>query len=273
MDEDLVQELLAFGLSVNQAKAYLSIIQSALQATVNTISATTKIHQQDVYKILPKLEKMGLITKTVERPVAIKAIPPEKALNYIIVVEQQKANQKIKHLKRTAKALAQAIEKTQKQNQTDQEQMGIQAVFLTTDNAVNNKLNAAYANAKTQCDSVMNFELMQRRLPLLEKRYQALSTNKTKTRILLNNIENVEAAKKILKQIIPPTGDFTLKQAGKITIKPYLIIDNVEIYISSQRKTPRGFPCMLWTNSKNIMSIYQDNFEKAWKNSQPVRVR
>ena len=269
--EELIQGLTVFGLSVNQAKVYLSIIQST-ETNVNTISSTTKIHQQDIYKILPKLEEIGLITKTVDRPVVIKAIHPEEALNHIIATEQHKANLKINHLKKIVKALAQTIEKTREQNQTAQEQMEIQAAFITTDNAVSNKLDAAFGNATIQCDLVINFELIRRRLSIMEKRYKTLSTNKVKTRILIDNVKNVENAEKLLEQIIPRTGDFTVKQASRITVKPYLIIDNKEIYIRSQRKTPHNFPCVLWTNSKNIIAVYQENFEKAWDKSQLLTI-
>jgi sugar-specific transcriptional regulator TrmB len=262
---DLVTALLPFGLSVNQAKVYLSIVQST-EARVNTISADTKIHQQDVYKILPKLEEMGLIIKTVERPIIIKAIPPEKALNAIIAIEEQKAKSKIKQLKQTFKDLAKTIDETQ----TGQDQSETQAIFLVTDKTINNTLDVAFENATVQCNGVFNFKLMQRRLPLVEKRYQALAAHSVKARIILDNVENAENAQKILKQTIPSTGDFTVRQNEKVTIKPYVIIDNKEIFITSQRKTSRSFPCILWTNGQNIIAIYQDNFEKAWKRSKPI---
>jgi sugar-specific transcriptional regulator TrmB len=269
--EELVQDLTVFGLSVNQAKAYLSIIQS-VESSVSKISTATKIHQQDVYKILPKLEEMGLITKTIERPVAIKAIPPNGALNHIIDTEERKANQKIKRLKQIVKNLARAIEKAQEQSQTQQETPDIQAIFLTTDNTINTKLDFSFEKATTQCDNVLNFELLRRRLPLVEKRYQALAAHKVKTRLIIDDVKKTEDAQKILKQVIPPTGDFAVRRNVEITVKPYLIIDNKEIFIMSQRKTPRNFPCILWTNSLNIISTYQENFEKVWNKSQPITI-
>jgi len=260
-----------FGLSVNQAKVYFSIVHST-EANVSSIASATKIHQQDVYKILPKLEDMGLITKTVEHPLVIRAIPPEKALKHIITTEQEKATKKIKRLKQTVKALTEAIEKNKDQSRNDQKQNNMEVTFLSTDNAINNGLDTAFGNARVECNSVINFELMFRRLPLLEKRYQALATNNVRTRILVDNAENVENAMKILERIIPE-GNFEVRQSGKITVKPYVIFDNNEIYISTQRKTLHNFPCVLWTNSQNIIYIYKENFERAWKSSTEVSCR
>src|SRR4030042_6398097 len=133
MEKDLVKRLTDFGLSVNQAKVYLSIIQSA-STSANTISKTTRLHQQDIYKILPKLEEMGLITKTADRPVTIEAIPMEEALSHIVSMEQQKANQRITRLKADLKALVNAIEETKKAiEMTTPKKEKTEVVFLTTD--------------------------------------------------------------------------------------------------------------------------------------------
>jgi hypothetical protein len=54
MEKGLVKNLTDFGLSVNQAKVYLSIIHLG-PATVNSISKDTGLHQQDIYKIYGQL--------------------------------------------------------------------------------------------------------------------------------------------------------------------------------------------------------------------------
>ena len=64
---DLVKKLGDFGFTANQAKVYFSIVQSG-STYVSRISESTQLHRQDIYKILPKLEKMGLITRTVAKP-------------------------------------------------------------------------------------------------------------------------------------------------------------------------------------------------------------
>jgi sugar-specific transcriptional regulator TrmB len=265
MEKDLVKRLTDFGLSVNQAKVYLSIV--LFKATnVNEISKATRIYRQDVYKILPKLEEMGLVTQTVDRPIIIEAIPAEEALSYIVSMEQQKASERIKRLKADLKALANTIEKTAKVVKiTTPDTIETQVVFLSTERAINNRLDVSYANARIKCDLVITFELLMRRLPLLRKRFQALAENKVKTRLLLETTKNKDLVKKTVEEMLPSTGDFTVKlTTGKITVKPYLIIDRKEIYITSVKKTPFLFPCLLWTNSPNVIAIYEDNFEKVW---------
>ena len=110
LNQNLIDELTLFGLSANQAKVYLSVINT-VQTTVNNISATTGIHKQDIYKILPKLQEMGLIAVTVNRPVVVKAISAEEALDKLISAEQERIDQKVKRLKRSLKKLAYEIGK------------------------------------------------------------------------------------------------------------------------------------------------------------------
>ena len=97
MQEDLVEKMTNFGFTINQAKVYLSIVQSG-KTGVGRISKNTQLHRQDIYKLLPKLEKMGLITRTIDKPFMIEALPVKKALESIILKEKEKADQRITQL-------------------------------------------------------------------------------------------------------------------------------------------------------------------------------
>jgi sugar-specific transcriptional regulator TrmB len=94
MEEDLVSKLEKFGLTINQAKVYLSIVQYG-KARVSQISKDTQLHRQDIYKLLPKLERMGLIIKTIDKPFLLEALSMEKALGTLILKEKEKYDQKI----------------------------------------------------------------------------------------------------------------------------------------------------------------------------------
>jgi sugar-specific transcriptional regulator TrmB len=264
LEKDLVKELAEFGLSTNQAKAYLSIAQSA-STNVNAISEDTKLYRQDIYKILPKLEKMGLIMQTMDRPIIIEAIPMEEALSNLVSLEQQKANQRIKRLKAAVKSLANAIKESKKVVELTTPKQDTEIAFLSADSTIKNKLDAVYDNASTNCYLVLNFELLMRRVPHLRKRFQALAQNNVKTRVIIITDEKQELVKRKVKELLPSTGDFTIKlTTSKTTVKPYLIIDNKEVYITTQKRTQRYFPCIVSTNSPNILTIYRSNFEKNW---------
>ncbi len=93
MQEDLVSKLAEFGFTINQAKVYLSVVQNG-SITVGEISKISQLHRQDIYKIIPTLEKKGLITRTIDKPVLIGAIPIQKALGHLVATEKEKIRQK-----------------------------------------------------------------------------------------------------------------------------------------------------------------------------------
>lgn len=261
MQDELVHRLMGFGLSVNQAKIYLSIIQSP-SLNIKAISTNTKVHRQDIYKILPKLEKMGLIVLTIGHPISIRPIPIEQALNNVIEIKSQKAKQEIKQLKTTVKILVDAI-KTQQQNNVEKESI-IQAEYLSTDYAIQHQLDAAYANAKTKVDVIINFQILESVSLRASKRFQSLAENGVKTRIILD-IPRKKSDLNMLQNIIPRQDDFFIKIVkNETTLKPYIIIDDKNIYVSTKRRTPNQLPCVLHTNSENVISVYRDNFESTW---------
>ena len=97
-EENHATKLLGFGLTINQAKVYLNIVQSGT-TSVNRIAKNTHLHRQDIYKMLPKLEKMGLITKTVDTPFMVNAVPIETGLNDLLAMCKQKSEENITLIK------------------------------------------------------------------------------------------------------------------------------------------------------------------------------
>ena len=53
---ELAQKLNDFGLSINQAKVYLSVARLKV-GSVSDISRETQLYRQDIYKIMPVLSK------------------------------------------------------------------------------------------------------------------------------------------------------------------------------------------------------------------------
>jgi sugar-specific transcriptional regulator TrmB len=261
MQEDLVVKLESFGFTVNQAKVYLSIVQSG-KTRVGRISKGTQLHRQDIYKLLPKLEKMGLITKTIDRPFMIEAIPIDKALDTLISKERKKANEKISHLENNLKDVVNSL---QEQPRTKEE---TRFTLLTTDETIRNRGCLTFKKIKKECLLVTNIKhINSPSMHYFRDFLQTIADNKAKTRLIVVTNDDNDTAKQAIEKIAPVTGQFTAKSINKTTCKNYQIIDNKEIWIATQQKTETGYPCMLWTNDQNIIDVYKENFEKAWNHA------
>ena len=83
--------LLSLGLSLNQAKVYLAILK--LEKTpVGQIAKFSKVRREDVYRLLPALEKMGLIERLMGKPIEIRATPISDALSFLVSEEKTNLN-------------------------------------------------------------------------------------------------------------------------------------------------------------------------------------
>ncbi len=96
-DKLKIEELMLFWSFRNEARVYSCIIKFNY-TNVKEISGKTNIHSQDVYKILAKLEKKGLILKTYDKPIVIKQIPVKLGLSRLLLLKKQELKEKITSL-------------------------------------------------------------------------------------------------------------------------------------------------------------------------------
>jgi sugar-specific transcriptional regulator TrmB len=268
LQQDLIRKLSDFGFTVNQAKVYLSIVQSGLTC-VSKISESTQLHRQDIYKILPKLEKIGLVTKTIDRPFLIEVIPVEKALDSLVSTERKKANERISRLEANLKELLNAIREQQERREPLEE---ARFVLLKTDDQIKNIADLTFENTKKECDLVTNLELITRRMHHFHEHFQKLSRRGARIRVIVESINNEDLVKRTVEKIRPDNGEFAAKLIYKKTSLPYRIIDNKELFIRRKKATESGLPCVLWTNGWSIVQFYKENFEEAWNDPRAVSI-
>jgi len=70
-------------LTLLQAKTYLNLIQLG-KADVKTIAKASNIARQDIYRIMPPLQKLGLTEKIITKPTMYKATPIKEGLSILL---------------------------------------------------------------------------------------------------------------------------------------------------------------------------------------------
>ncbi len=260
MQEDLITKLSSFGFTVNQAKVYLCIAQAG-KTSVGRIAKNTSLHRQDIYKLIPKLERMGLITKTIDKPFMIEAIPVERALQGYIEIERKKAEEKVGQLENNLKDLVSAI---QTQPQTKEE---ARFTLLTTDEAIKNKGKSIFEKDRKEFLLVATMEqISYPSLRFFHEFLQIIADNNAKIKLLLVSKDKETEIQEALKKVAPDKGEFAVKCVDKSSCRNYQIIDSNEVWIGTQQKTQTGYPSILWTNDQNIVEAYKEIFKKAWNN-------
>ena len=95
---DIEKTFLQFDLSRNEIRVYLYLARSGIQKA-REISDTLALHRTETYRILRDLEKRGLLSCLLEKPIKFKAVPFEDA--YDILVKTKKLNVEMLERKKT----------------------------------------------------------------------------------------------------------------------------------------------------------------------------
>lgn len=265
MESDIIEKLQLFGLTVNQAKTYLVIVRNK-SVTVSKIAKYTKFHRPDIYTMLPKLEKMGLITRTMGSPAVVEAIEIKKALKNLTTSEKQRALERLSKMEEGAKELADsinALSKTEGEHENEQ----IHFNLLTNDSEILNMAETLFDRAKDECKVVINPEVMGGRAPHIYECFQKAISKGVKIKVIIQASKLNKDVKSAIERIRFDSDNFTLKFLASEVSMPFQVIDDEVVWIGTSKKTENSkLPCVLWTNGKNLLVVYSERFEELWNN-------
>ncbi len=260
--ETLIGELTGFGLTVNQAIVYLSVVKFDI-ADVARISQETKLHRQDIYKMMPRLQKMGLVTKKLGKPTKFESLPIGKALKSLLEREKKQAEGRISLLSDNLASLTKEIERFQTQKIPQEKEPSFS--LLTNDLEIMNKFEAALEKAKHEWCIVTTPKLAPKVIDLIRESAKNLKNRGIKTRVIIDSHTD-EATRNILDRLGRANDFLITKQSSDAFLVPYRIVDD-EVWIQLTKETESGIPWFLWTDSISIFNFYKRNFEESWESS------
>ena len=166
---EAIETLAELGLTHNQARIYLALLHSEHLLPVKEISKITNIARQDVYRILPELQDIGLVEKTITVPTMFKATLLKLGLSILM------ENKMIKHneLINTANKLASESE-NKKQASSDE---SLEFILIPGNHAVIQKISNVTSSVQSSLDIVTSkkrfpraiFEFFDSRMHSLER--------------------------------------------------------------------------------------------------------
>jgi sugar-specific transcriptional regulator TrmB len=249
-------------MTIKQAKVYLALVFLGT-ATVGEISKLSKVRREEVYRIIPKLEKMGLIEKTLSTPVSLKATSVENALAILIRNEEENAKTRIKELTAKKEEFLAHFRTSAKETK-----MGNAEQFsLTSEKAV------SLIKAKTLIDGAQN------QIEYVASREKTLQFIRYFSESLINGADRGVKFRFISS---PPKGEDDLKKAisqlfidkkmGSIRYieslpNHFLIVDSKEVLIATSTTGYLADNPLLWSNNLPHVAVYKKLFEELWDSS------
>ncbi len=259
--EKNVEILIDFGLTGNQAKVYLAVARLKL-ATVGQISKVSKVRREDVYRILPKLEKMGLAERLLGKPAKIRSTPVEDALSILIKQEEDTALQRVSKLKDKTKTFVKNFARTSK---LEMEKESHFALLSKPENMMT-KMLTMLKNAETEIDIVFSRSQIMQFIHRFTEQLKKNIDNGVKIRVVSELPDYEDSLPRVLEERISPRNSVNLRYSD-LPSSHYMLVDFKEALISTTTEgNMEEHPC-LWTNSDSLIAVFQGDFENLWHNS------
>lgn len=257
--EEIAKEVTSFGLTHNQAKVYIATAQLRI-ASISQVSKASKVRREDVYRMLPKLEKMGLIERILSRPIKIKATPIKDVLSILIKREQDIANEKISTLIAKKDTLLKHFQANRMEIVFEEEKSHF--ALISQSKGIINKALVMLKNVHREIDIITSTDKFIQIFTDYVELFKEAIKKGAKVRIVLYMTGHEDSILGIIKQNKLPSSLHL-----KLTDQPsshYMIVDNKEALIATSTEQPVAENPYLWTDDNNLVRILQKNFEDLW---------
>lgn len=261
-----------FGLSANQAKVYLTALTLGT-ATIGQVSKDSNVRREDVYRILPRLENMGLIDRILGTPTRIRATPLEEALSILVKLQEDTAKEKLATLKARKVTML-------KDFTIDERRRGIsddkgQFTLFSQKDRIMSKGLSMIAGAQKHADIVTSEqELVELILDYPDTIRKALRKGVDIRVILEVSGQDTSILGIIKEQKLGDKQSFkgvlNLKSTQQV-LSHYFVVDYNEAMVSTSKEPRLAENQYLWTVNKNLVGLMQENFEEAWNVSADLK--
>jgi sugar-specific transcriptional regulator TrmB len=254
--EDCVSTLCELGLSISQAKIYLSLVKFK-KLKAQEIASISGVARPYVYGILTQLEDAGLVEKTITKPEEFHAISIEKCVSHLI----QRRIIKTAELQQKALTLTENLKRN-----IENEELSKEFNFILIQNR-----DAVYAKAENMLKSVEKiicFIALKRRLlawisnyfPLLK---EALIRKVDFRIILAEPAKDQYLGEPIEALMMYP--NFDIRLISESPNVGFSVWERKEILLSTSLiDTPFPHPT-LWSNNESIVTLSQNYFDLLWQ--------
>ncbi len=256
-----IQILVDFGLTGNQARVYLAATRLKL-ATVSQISKVSKVRREDVYRILPKLEKLGLTEKLLGKPTRVRTTPVDEALAGLIKHEEDKARKRVSSLKAETETFLKRFAQAPRLEVEEKARFAL----LSKRKSIVAKMLAMVKSAERRVDVVSSRRQIVQFLHTFSDQIKENTKRGVRIRVV-SELPGVEdPLPRIIEERLSPGTRLDLRYSHQPT-SHYMIADFKEALISTTTEGNMAeHPC-LWTNSDSLVGVFQGDFENLWHKS------
>ncbi len=256
--EDKIQTLTNLGLTVDQARLYLALIQCG-PATARQLASASKIARPDIYRIIPTIEKQGIIEKLMTKPISFQAVPAALVLPKMI---KRKATEQTLLIKETEELLTDLSRNGSIEHQ-DEETI---SVMVYGKDGIILRLKTALSRANVSVCVVTSRERFSEAILEFADEYRKALRNGVKINIAAEQHIQRKGALQIMQRLSKNT-NFKVKFTTSTQPAVVTVIDDKEAFITLEAVAPSPNATALWSKNPSLVALSRSYFESTWINS------
>jgi sugar-specific transcriptional regulator TrmB len=253
--------LLEFGLTNVQARVYLALAQLKL-ASIAEISAFSKVRREEVYRSLPRLESLGLVEKTLDSPIKIKATPVDQALSTLLRQEQEQITEKMKSLEAKRRELIQHFEVAPNTPNNHEEKAGFG--LLSKRESILSKVASIIKNVELELNVVYGSNKLIQFFYTCSEELKQAARRGVKLRMITDLQAKSKYTQEIIEEQLSPRASFDISYA-ELPLSHFLVSDFKEALLSTSTEGNLAERSCLWTNNVSLIHALRGNFESLWQ--------
>jgi sugar-specific transcriptional regulator TrmB len=260
--EKQVQTLVCLGLTVNQAKIYLTNLKTGC-TTAKLIAQNSSIGREEVYRVLPSLQNIGLIKKHLGSPSTYEPIDPNEAMSILV---SNKSTELTEVKQKAAEFVASIpVVKTKSEENDD-------FTMITNMNKALHMLIQAYKDTKNVAFFTSGYERFISRMNMPEKEEQikemlgALKRGAKIKAVLDEPVGNKEIPLRRLNSLaqkLVTNPNFEYKYVHRKHDGLIAVFDENIMFIEIKQGSNVLLP-QLWSNNRVLLGLAKTLFDSAW---------
>jgi DNA-binding response OmpR family regulator len=264
--EETAAELTHFGLTKTQAKIYITLLALGV-ASASEISKLSKIRREEVYRLIPELEKRGLLTRKLKAPRKFSATQPETAIQILTKAKLNTMKEEIDRLKQKQTELISKLKTVElpiKQEDCSIEVISQLDMALAKLVDMTGKAREKIDVAAPLQDLIIVYVDFPRNI--IERIFESV-----KMRIIVENTEVDALTKELLHFSEASNNRVELRQTKKLSIRLMIVDDKEAMWGEVQPNNDHVDPKTFWTDDPTQISILKMSFDSLWQDSSVVR--
>jgi sugar-specific transcriptional regulator TrmB len=251
--------LLGLGLSLNQARVYLAILKLE-KTTVGQVAKLSKVRREDVYRVLPSLEKMGLIERLMGKPTEIRATLISNSLTSLVTDEKNRSEERLSDMRNMVQKLSL---KDWKQAPPGEESIYI---LIAEKKAILAKTAELINNSEKEVGLIADKLIITQVLAHFSDEHKHAIKKGAQIRLIIERESPDILLKEKVKKLIGNTS-VSVKFHHE-ALNHFIMSDDKEALITTAKESGLGDSPSLWTNNSNLIGVLRTGFESDWKKAE-----